>query len=222
MKGPITTECITCGRAIETEFVSLMGQTFIAERTCVLCREASEKALQAAKKGANSVEVVAVVKDVSRKQITPKNGGNPFTLFEIDAGDNTWTTKRQELALTAHSLKGRTAVISGKVEQKGNYTNYYLDSIAETDAPPTSDIFDTPTATIPESNGNNDAREENIHRQVATKVAAQLADNPADFWQNVDTLMRFYQTGVHPQQEGTNGVAATQEEGFTGDDNIPF
>lgn len=201
-----------------------MGQTFLADRYCVLCKEADEVMLKKFLKdeGRGFMEVVAVVKEVTRKNIQPKNGSDPFTLYEITAGDNIWTTKKQDIALTAHSLVGKTAMITGSVQQKGNYTNYFINSIQETDAPVTGlDVFgdSTPTSSM---NGASSDRDENIHRQVATKVAAQLADNPTDFWQNVDTLMQFYRTGIHPYQEENYATVGTQEASPTGDDDIPF
>lgn len=218
--NPITADCLGCGRQIETEFVTLLGQTFLAERYCVLCREASEKALRAMRKeGGGSMEVIAVVKEVTRKNIEPKNGGEPFTLYEIAAGDNVWTTKKQDIALTAHSLVGKTAMIEGSVRQNGKYTNYFINSIMETDAPVTgADVFGG--SDIPTTNGGSSSRDEQIWRQTATKVAAQLADTPTDFWQNVDTLMNFYRTGVHPGQEEDYATVGTQTEGP--DDDIPF
>jgi hypothetical protein len=201
-----------------------MGQTFIADRYCVLCREAEELAIKSAvKERRGKVEVTAVVKEVGRKQVTPKSGANPFTLFEITAGDHTWVTKIQDIALTAHSLVGKNVIIDGKVEQNGNYTNYYINSIKEADdstsviAPTTVEI---PLSTT--SNGKSPEEEAKIHRQVATKVAALLADTPIDFWQNVDSLMTFYSTGNHPYQGDTNGESTTQATQFQGDDGIPF
>ena len=200
-----------------------MGQTFLAERYCPLCLEAERIAFKSiVKEGRGEVEVTAVVKEVTRKNVTPKSGGDPFTLYEITAGDKTWATKKQDIALTAHSLVGKTARIEGRVQQNGNFTNYYINSIQETDAPATtSDVFDSP---IPSSNGSTAVptdRDESIYRQVATKVAAQLADTPTDFWQNVDTLMNFYRTGQHPSQEENYAQTATQTD-FAGDDDIPF
>lgn len=219
---PITAECIGCKRSFETEFVTLLGQTFLAQRYCVLCLEAEEVAIQnIVKEGRGEVEVVSVVKEVTRKNITPRNGGDPFMLYEIVAGDKTWTTKKQEIALTAHSLVGRLAAIEGRAQQKGNYTNYYINSIRETDAPETTEDPFSETIIPTTANGASSDRDESIYRQVATKVAAHLADTPADFWQNVDTLMNFYRTGQHPSQGETYAQTATQTD-FTGDDDIPF
>lgn len=201
---------------METEFVTLMGQTFIAERYCVLCIETEDRAIRAmTKEGKGQLEVIAVVKEVTKKHIVPKNGGMEFDLYEIEAGDHVWTTKKQDIALSAHALVGQAALINGKVQQKGNYTNYYIDSIAESDSLPTKIPMD-----MVESNNGSTSRDESIYRQVATKVAAQLADNTNDFWQNVNILLHFYRTGEQPGQGTSDEMVAAQT--YAGDDDIPF
>lgn len=66
-------------------------------------------------------------------------------------------------------------------------------------------------------------KNEAIHRQTATKVAAWLAkpdSTPQEFWANVDDLIQFYTSGIKPNLQananGFQGVPAGV------DDDIPF
>lgn len=54
---------------------------------------------------------------------------------------------------------------------------------------------------IPQSASYENEREKSIHRQCASKVAAMLfvaGDSQVDFFDNVDALVRFYESGVKP------------------------
>jgi hypothetical protein len=72
-------------------------------------------------------------------------------------------------------------------------------------------------------------KEQSIQRQTATKVAAMLVrpdGNPIDFWQNVVTLVRYYQTGDLPIVPTPALGSFDPNPGDAppphGDDDIPF
>lgn len=180
------------------------------------------------------MEVTSTITGVTKKLVTPKNGSPPFDLFEIEDGTGVkWTTKKKDLALTAHALVGRSVLITGDVKQNGNYTNYYLTAIKEatrdeliasatgTRTLENTTFLDPPTRAAVADN----EREEKIFRQVATKVAATMSDTSDDFWTNVRVLLDFYRTGNFP--EYATAGASYGHDTYTSStdddiDDIPF
>ena len=152
------------------------------------------------------MQQTSLVKEVTRRTVTPKNGAPAFLLYEIeDANGIKWTTKKDDLALTAHTLVGKTATFEGLIKENGQWKNYYLNGIWEASDIPAPDpapfipeTTSTSTATIPDTTEEKETR---ISRMTATKVAAHMSEGPGEFWQNVQTLMTFYVTGQHPEGE---------------------
>lgn len=176
--------------------------------------------------GRMAVQSTAQIKEVTRRTVTPKNGNPPFLLYEIEDSNGTkWTTKKDDLALTAHALVGKSATIEGSIVENGRFKNYYLNGIWESNGVPAPETAIVPTV-IPDSTPSfrdtTDDKDISIWRQVATKVAAQMSEGPDEFWKNVEILMTFYATGQHPDTEGEYATAASQATHFTGDDDIPF
>lgn len=179
--------------------------------------------------GRKNVQSVGLVKEVSRRTVTPKNGTPPFILFDIeDSNGIKWTTKRDDIALTAHALVGKTATFEGTIRENGRFKDYFLNSISEangaTPAPQTASVIpdSTPTPTIqtPQIPDVTLEKEMMIWRQVATKVAAQMSEGPGEFWQNVETLIAFYATGNHPGDAYVE--TAPQPAQDASYDDIPF
>jgi hypothetical protein len=227
MTAEVTLKCLDCGKEFQTEHVSLMGQMFFAERYCSNCLFTYRGTdLLPITEGRTKLQTTAMIKEVTKRNIEPKSGAAPFTLFEIEDSDGTkWTTKKQGLALEAHSLVGKMASIDGTIKENGQYKNYYLEGITEAGNLPAALISENghsasnllpATVDVRDTSGN---RDEQIWRQTACKVAAVLSDDPVSFWENVDRLLNYFRTGEHPgQEEQTYATAST----FTGDDNIPF
>jgi len=137
----------------------------------------------------------------------------------------------------ALALKGQMADLQVSIEQKGDFTNYYLNGIqtAKSGAQPPAGSEVAQAAQraqeasqrVPEvsyeqykdlEDGKETRKNTSIHRQTATKVAAML--NPADvgeFWANVDDLVEFYATGSR-----VTGNANYNEVKLPDDDGIPF
>lgn len=219
MTSVVTLNCLDCGKEFQTEEVSLMGHMFFQERYCPNCLviERGTDVLPL-KEGRTRLQTIATIKEVTKRNIEPKSGAAPFTLFEIEDSEGTkWTTKKQGLALEAHSLVGKLVSINGTIKENGNFKNYYLEGLTEAQGVP-----DTFTQTNGNSNTFRDTsgdNQESIYRQVATKVAAVLSDDSPSFWENVNLLMTYYRTGEQPGQEGNFATAAA----FTDvDSDIPF
>lgn len=176
------------------------------------------------------MQVETTILGVTQKEITKKDGGK-MVLFEVDTSDGTtWTTGKNELALDANNRVGQQAIIDGTIKENGKFKNYYLNSITDSPnsvtapsvnspSPTTTPVFPTTasagnstiTWNIP-SAGAWTAKDQSIWRQTATKVAAHISDgDPQTFWQNVDELVKYYETGEKPAFVTANST-----------DDIPF
>lgn len=155
-----------------------------------------------------------VIKGVSSRMV--KN--NTLKLYEVETAEGTkWTTFREPLARAAHALVGKPALIAYTISSNGQYQNYSLNEIgpaapqsefasqaADPFSPTVSEqVKDTKEITFQEfanvERDRQDAearKQESIHRQVATKVAALTSKTPDEFWENVAGLVAFYRTGV--------------------------
>jgi hypothetical protein len=146
-----------------------------------------------------------------------KRDGNQMTLFEVTINGRKWVARKPVFDV-AEGLVSQMADVTTRVEQNGNYTNYYLDEIKPVAAAKASSDY----AEDPE-------RSERIARQTATKVAAIISTHdPQAFWANVDDLVHYYMTGDKPidlasmegYAEPSNGGAAQTQA--PDDDSIPF
>lgn len=187
------------------------------------------------------------IKSVTRKDLTRKSDGQPFTIFDIDTTCGRISTSNQQHAQAANGMVGQTAFFDVTAKENGFYTNYYLNAIKqEHETPvrtewPQADIsYSSPgagttsvTATAPQpvsfsqpglSGAEKDA---SIWRQTATKVAATIGGSPSDFWANVDDLMVYYATGKVPtygvNTRAVDGTVIAEPVGATlTSDDIPF
>jgi len=159
--------------------------------------------------------------NVVEKTLQRKDGSGPFQVYEIETSAGTYRS-RKDLATKLRSLIGAQIEMVTRVEQKGDWTNYYIDyaDIASNQPDPVGQAQAATSnpvvqAQIAQETGPLAAEErknKSIHRQTAAKVAAMIADgNPQTFWSNVADLFTYFQTGTVP---GT-----PTDEGF---DDIPF
>jgi hypothetical protein len=70
-------------------------------------------------------EAVVEVRDV--KQVQTRSGNTRFVL--VDDEGREFTTFREEIAARLHGLEGSRARIQYHEEQRGNFTNVYLDRV---------------------------------------------------------------------------------------------
>lgn len=175
------------------------------------------------------------ISGVTKKKVTSKKTGREMVIYEITTEEGTtWTTTQDQLALEAHSRVGHLVAIDGKIEQNGNFKNYYLNGIQDP-GELNATITQVGDKTIPDAGiqDTSDERDEKIFRQVATKVAANMSASPRDFWENVDILMNFYRYGDTPDYTTDSipdsnhfvpegAIAAGVGVGDTVDDDLPF
>lgn len=199
----------------------------------------------------------AIVKDVEARSIS--NGTK--TIYDVVIQDDSkWTAWEKELAEQAWNLRGTLALLQVDVKQNGNFTNRTLKSIAaKVDAgfapalsameqsigrsftEPYVDSSPGPQIQFSEApqEGSGTPKDTSIWRQVAAKVSAQLMpQDKAEFWDNVATLYRYFETGIIPGQllqelsAGTmeqaqatdpmSSVSFAEATGTAPDDDIPF
>ena len=166
---------------------------------------------------------IAVIEDVTKR--TANSARGPFEIFEVQLMGNAHRARKDvwDIAMT---LRGQSVFADVRSEQRGEWTNYFVDSIvpatqstpvqpAQTAAPMPETTSFGPQATTTAGTGSMNVqftpqptgyvvsdKDRIIWRQTATKVAADLRD-PGDsdvtFWANVDMLIHFYETGLYPQ-----------------------
>jgi hypothetical protein len=162
-----------------------------------------------------SVVTDATIVSVGTRQVGARNS----TLWEVTTQDGTkWVTFKAQVGNAATNNQGAVVDMSVSIEQNGDFTNYYVNDI-RVKAPaaqpqgltvPASEIQTLAAraqeaATAKQEMGfaefaaHEQRKNESIHRQVAAKVACQLASEDADeFWSNVSALFDYFQTGRTP------------------------
>lgn len=179
--------------------------------------------------------VDATASAVTHKELTAKSSGRKFTLYTVETDRGDFTTAKRELAEQSHRLVGQPARFLVKTEQRGEFTNYYLETVeARTNgqsaigsaafppAPAQTGTFDQPMAppAAPQAPvgvpAGPDSRDVFIFRQTAAKVAGQISKTPDEFWTNLDDLVHYFSTGLRP------GLPPDTSGGFQSDDDIPF
>jgi hypothetical protein len=185
-----------------------------------------------------------------------QHAGKTFTFYDVfDELGGKWQA-RQDTFNQAMQMIGQRVVAVVRVEQRGEFTNYYLDSVELAGAQPAQQQGYQPaqqaqqaqppqTPTSPPIVAPNEReRQSSIHRQTAAKVAAKMSSTPNEFWENVQTVFRFFETGQiptlgnyvagesPPQAQRQNAAAYAPpdygdpgpQEGYVpaGQDDIPF
>lgn len=177
--------------------------------------------------------VLATASAVTNREISRKADGRKFTLYTVETDRGDFTTTRRELAERAYRLTGQQVMFHVKTEQRGEYTNYYLEDIETPDMsgggfgqqqqqaftpPQQQNGFDPQPASFPPPKppdaGTPTNKDVFIFRQTAAKVAGQISRTPEEFWSNVDAIAAYFIDGTKPAAYATVGQAA--------DDDIPF
>lgn len=192
----------------------------------------------------------AFIVSVDTRQV--KSG--TMTIWDVVTQDGTkWVTFNAGLGNKAIGLKGQMADLQVTIEQ-GDFTNYYLQGIQPAKsgaAPPVGSEVVQAAQRAQEASQRGpevsydqykdldkekeERRNQSIHRQTATKVAAELSESPSEFWQNVRDLCEFYKSGYVPTNDAgqvdressvTSHTADPAEDASffqaNADDDIPF
>lgn len=149
------------------------------------------------------------------------------TIWEVSTQDGTkWATFNTAMGNKAKGLSGQMADLQVAIEQKGDFTNYYLQGIqpAKSGAQPPAGSEVVQAAQRAQEAARlgtgaqnlevtydqykdldkekEDRKNKSIHRQTATKVAASLLpSDAAEFWMNVRDLVEFYGSGFVPTND---------------------
>jgi len=177
----------------------------------------------------------ALVERVDQRTINKRDGSNT-TLYEVYVvGSQTpLATFKRSLADSAFELIGQAAELHYAVKQNGDFTNYYLNNIlparataaeaaqrAQEAQPLLRQAAGLPEAPVPSQGLTNaPSKDQAIHRQTAAKVAATLVQaapntDPYVFWENVEKLAHYFDTGVIPTKAGLPHLDPDE-------DDIPF
>jgi len=158
--------------------------------------------------------------------IERKDGSGSFPLYEVWIDGQGPFVARKDVFNQAQGLLGAQVDAITRTEQKGDWTNHYLDFIEhragpmqnpavvaqqaqygngqqqqtyQPSQPATSPIM-TAQAVVSEPTEAEIRKQTSIHRQTSTKVAALISKNAQEFWVNVQDLVHFYEMGVMPYQ----------------------
>lgn len=157
----------------------------------------------------------ATATEVTHKDLKRKSDGRSFVLYTVQTTQGEFTTAKRDLAQEAHSLIGRPAMFQVKTEQRGEFTNYYLESVSPLSngnnvgqvdqsgfgSPAPTQQGPAPAQQAPvgvPANEGPSGKDVFIFRQTAAKVAAQLSAGPTEFWSNIDDLVDYFKTGAKP------------------------
>lgn len=158
------------------------------------------------------------VESVSQRVIQTRDGRSS-TVYEILAGGVKYATFKQQIANEANRLIGMMVELTSHAEQKGEYTNHYIDDIRQATGAVQRDSFapiqqaqeaqqrtqpvqQPQQPPIPRTGDEEPTqRDFRIARQTAAKVSAQLSgDNPKDFWANLEPLVTYFTYGFLPPE----------------------
>lgn len=171
--------------------------------------------------------VEAVASTVTHKELTAKSSGRKFTLYTVETDMGEFTTAKREIAELSNRLIGQNARFLVKTEQRGEFTNYYLEAVElnnnaqpsafpqqmpqQVASPVPSTLSPQPVTTQAPVGvaAGPDSRDVFIFRQTAGKVAGRISRTPEEFWSNLDDLVHYFSTGERPSDT-------------SGDDDVPF
>jgi hypothetical protein len=160
--------------------------------------------------------------------VTPRDPSkNAFTLYEIfDNQGGKWVV-RQDVYNHALPLIGQLVTAVCRVEQNGQYTNFFIDSVDPAGGGPTyvpaqqaqtaqAQYAPTPQQTQqipvqPMMAQTERERQQSIHRQTAGKVAAGISSTADEFWSNVQAIFHWFETGQIPQTVATQQTAESMQ-----------
>jgi len=191
--------------------------------------------------------VRAVASAVTHKELTAKSTGRKFLLYTVETDMGAFTTAKRNLAEQAYRLLNRQADYTVKTEQRGEFTNYYLEAVVPVDGAATNNapFPEAPSApfpqapSVPQPQVNQPQAQEPIgtpeqpvgvpaqsptekdifiFRQTAAKVAGAISRTPDEFWENVGAITDYFIDGKKPVQFAEAVGAVADND----DDDIPF
>lgn len=193
---------------------------------------------------------LGVITNVTKRQLVKKETQETFFMYDIDTTIGKMQTTKRDIAESAFSLLNQTAELDFTTKHNGTYTNIYLNKVLPAPSNPAAQAqmaqtagasdFLTQTAGVVATSGiptsgtgvgtnitvtsnipdEPSVKQQSIHRQTATKVAAALnPETVAAFWANVHALVKFYETGADPLVPLPAGGLGAES---TSDDDIPF
>lgn len=153
-----------------------------------------------------------------------------------DAGGNAYQTFDAALATKAQALVGQSARLQYEAMQRGQYVNNVIKAIEAAALAPAATAPNAPLGApnaqtyIPQAAPDKEKR---IHRQTASKVAADViqvlgleVNSLDEFVQLCDSLVSYYETGSAPGSSvpvALNGAASSDAAPVgVGADDIPF
>lgn len=167
---------------------------------------------------------VFTISGLGPRTITPRDGRPSFTIWEVfDDQGGTWRV-REDLYNQAQHWFGQRVMATTRTEQRGNFTNYYIDQMQPMgqgpvqqaqQAQPQQGYTGQPqpqAAPQPQMMAVSEwerQKQHSIHRQTAGKVAAVISKTADEFWGNVQAIFIYFETGQVPaasfaQQPDTN------------------
>jgi hypothetical protein len=181
--------------------------------------------------------VEAVASTVTNKTLSRKSDGRQFVLYEVETDMGKFSTTKRDLAADAHRLVGKPGRFLVKTEQRGDFTNYYLEAVEEGTREATSSFpvqmpkppeAQSTSAALspPDMSGEPTQKDIFIFRQTAGKVAAQISETADEFWSNIEDIANYFITGEKPgvvqNQYVPEAALATVASGGFEDSDIPF
>jgi hypothetical protein len=178
------------------------------------------------------MQISTVITNAQPRVVTPRNGSQPFTVYEIfDHEGTAWRVKDDVYNQAIHWI-GQTVDAIVRVEQNGQWTNRFADLVQLSSGPPLA-IPQQPAAGVAVAQAMQAAQQTgriqptmpqgpsqptqipapistfptekdlSINRQTAAKVSALISGEDAGaFWQNCVELSRYFDSGVTPSMAG--------------------
>jgi hypothetical protein len=179
----------------------------------------------------------AIASAITHKELTAKSTGRKFTLYTVETDHGEFTTAKRDLEQKSQRMIGQEADYTIRTEQRGDFTNYYLEEVLPVGTPPPSpSLFpqnmpkpqgqvNHPQVPEPSANTMVQQRQEqpignpafpsdkdiNIMRQTAGKVAGAISRTPEEFWDNIDAIVAYFIDGSKPPQYQETGMVTSND-----------
>lgn len=170
-------------------------------------------------------QVIGTITQAQPRMIERRDGTGSFPLYEVWIDGQGPFVARKDVFNQAQGLLGQRAEAVTRSEQKGEWLNHYLDFVGPADGsfmpqqnpaqqaqyaqtqtqqqPGPASQPTTAAQVMQQPNPVEERTRLSIERQKATDIAATIANltgnvSPLIYWENVQTLVRFYATGEAP------------------------
>lgn len=177
-------------------------------------------------------EYITTLTQYVPKTIDRNDGSGSFTIHKFIDPSGNELVARSDLANQVRNLLNVPLKVVVRTEQKGRWTNYYLDHAEPADgvqAPPRPQPPPAPQppgsppgvqAGPPRAGPSEKDRE--IHRQTAAKVAAVISTTSNEFWANCAALSHYFDTGEPPFDPPEVNKPGDQDRYEHTDTDLPF